>query len=298
MKKIYIISLSSIATLILAIIISINIYEEYSFNGIEEIHSIKTNYIYNNQDDNRIEILIYSNDPKSFLKEYEDVQATLSDVKEYNIISCNVEEVKRISTHKYKNEKYYGYKLYVKPINVNQSINIEECYLLTRDFEIEVGNITITNASTKTNDIDFTKIYAIGNEYLGYKSITAFVITFKNNTSQTKYIDSVYIGDFNYCDLSEAKKLDDDINYSEDIKNYIPNYKPFDYTINSSRLEIPANKTVKYLIPVYYNERNFLGNTLVYINKLLYIDNFNYITNYDDIDIYESILTHAKFNNS
>lgn len=298
MKKIYIISMSTIAVLLISIIISINIYEAVSFNGVEEIYSIKTNYIFNNLDDNRLEMLFYSNDPKSFLKEYDDVSATLKDEDEYSILSCEIEEVKRVSTHNYKDERFYGYKLYVTPININQSIKIEECILITRDFEVEIGNLTVTSVKKKNDNLDFTKIYAIGNEYLGYKSITAFVITFKNNTNSSIYISSIYIGDFNYCDLKDAKKITSDINYNDDIKEYVPDYKPFGYTSNNYTIEVPPNDTIKYLIPVYYNDRSFLGNTLLYINDSLYIDNFTYITNYDDIDIYESILVNAKLNNS
>lgn len=298
MKKLYIIIASAIAALTLIVIISINLYEEYSFNGVEEVHTMKSNYTYNIAGDNTIEILCFSNNPKSFLSSYKDVIGTFKDSSEKIILSANIIKSSRVSTHKYNDQRFYGYKLYIDPVDVNFTFDIKNCIFETRDFTSTIGNLTVVNYKDKSNTLDFSKIYAIGNSYMGFKSLTGFVITFTNSSSTPLTVYDFYIGEYNYCNLSQAVVLSSDISYGTDIKEYVPNYSPYSYSQGGSNVVVPAKSSVKVLIPVYYSNKSFLGNTLIYINEQLYIDNSNYLTNYDDLDTYKDILLESKLHNT
>lgn len=296
MKKLYIIIASSIAVLFLSIIVGIKIYENVSFNGIEEVYVIKTNYTYNTSTNNKIEILVYSNNPKSFINEYEDVVATLTSGN--TALSATVEEVKKVSTHSYKEQRVYGYKMYVQPFEVNLVDDLSNCKFKTRDFEVNIGNLSVVGITKKSSNLDFSKIYAIGNEHLGYKSINAFVITFTNSGSTPLYITDFYIGGYNKVNLNDAVILSSDIKYGDDIKEYIKDYNPLKYSSSIGTISVPSKGSVRVLIPVHYSSKSFLGNTLMCINNSLYIDNYNYLTNYDDLDNYKSIINEAELNNT
>lgn len=297
MKRLYIAACCIVAILVIGVIVSINLYEEYSFDGIEKIYTIKTNYTHNVSDDNKIEILCYSNDPKSFLKEYDDVLGTFRSEDDKTVLSASITNVKRVSIHDYNDQRVYGYKLYVEPVDISFTFDIKDCIFETRDFTVVIGNLTLVKMSNKSSDLDFSKIYAIGNEYMGFKSITGFVVTFTNKGNTPINVYDFYIGEFNYCSLADAKILDKDISYGEDIKNYITDYKPYTYTEKNGSIQVLAKESVKVLIPVYYTNKAFLGNSLVYINNEVYIDNYNYLTNNDDLDMYDGIVIEAELSN-
>ncbi len=296
MKKIYIIAMSIIMVLIVILSFTIYTYKGVSFNGEEKIYGIKTHYTYNVINGNNVEVLCYSNNPKSYLKEYIDVTASFKCSSTSDQIKANINNVKLVDVYKYNNEVMYAYKLYVKPININSVMNIPNCILETRDFSLKIGSLSLVNYVDTDSVIDYSKIYVIGNDHLGFKSINGIVINFTNTTDDDYYINDIQLGKYNYCSLNDAKVLDSDINYGDDIKLHIPSYNPLKFNTQSKSIKIPSESTVRLLIPVYYESKAFLGKTPIFINKECYIDNYNFLTNYEDLNQYEDILIEAEFN--
>ncbi|MFI3329234.1 MAG: hypothetical protein R3Y05_01965 [bacterium] len=295
MKKIYIIVFVTIITLIIGVIAFFKIYEEFSFDGEEKVFTLKSNYTYNVSDDNSLEVLVYSNNPRSVIKAYKDVECQIKD-DESSILGV-VEEVERISNYKYKDETYYSYKLLIKPAQVGITFKMSNCIIETYDLKLEIGTLTLVDFKQhSTSPLDFTKIYAVGNDYTGFTTVTGFVISIKNKSEFPTVINDFYIGEYNSVSLSKAVELEKDISTSSHMNDYIKTYDIYDYSNNIGTIVIPANTTVKLLIPVYYKTESLLSNTLIYINKQLYIDNFNYIKNYDDLDNYEGILNESVTN--
>lgn len=297
MKKIYIAIAVIVITLITTSFIIFTNLNPVSFSSDEEIFSIKTNYTYNINSDKRIEILLYSNNPKSYLKVYEDVNATFTNEDSTKVIAALIEEVKLVSVHEYYDQTVYGYKIYVTPENFNSSFLINDCYIQTVDFRCSIGSLSIVNIEEKDSYLDYTKIYAIGNDHFGFKTISALVITFYNSSSTTMYIEEVDLGPFNYASLANAQEPPKDISYSTPLEDVIGEYHPTQFSEQRASLEVPAGKSATYLIPIYYYDIAFLGNTLIHINNEIYIDNFSYILNYENLEIYEEIINYAALYN-
>ncbi len=296
MKRIYVIATVITLTVIAITITLFFVYQEYSFDGEEKVYTIKTNYTYNVADDNKLEVIIYSNNPKSVIKEYKEILCTLKDKDEDMVMTGEIEEVKKISSYMYNDERFYSYKLYIVPAKVDFTFKITNCILQTRDLSVNIGNISVVKIkNSSTYPLDFTKIYAVGNDNLGFKSINAFVVTIKNKSNSDIVINDFYIGEYNSVDLTKAHVLTKDISNSEDITKYI-NYNAFDYKQDDGEVVIPKDSSVKLLIPVYYKNKAFLGNTLIYINDQLYIDNFSYIQSLESLDMYEGVLNEAEIN--
>lgn len=295
MKKIYIVVFISILSLITLSILSFNLYKHLSFSGTEVVYSLKTNYTYNVSNDNNIEVLIYSNNPKSVIKEYNKVDCTLKD--DNTILSAEILSSNKVSSYRYDNEWFYSYKLIIAPIDVNLTFKMSKCTLETHDMKVDIGTLSVVDiSSNSTSPLDFTKIYAVGNDTFGFKTINAFVISLKNKSNSDIVINKFYIGEYNNVNLSEAVVIDNDVSTSAKVSNYVKGYDEFDYSSNSGSVVIKANQTVKLLIPVYYKSKSLLHNTLIYINDQLYIDNFDFIKNYDDLDQYEGIINEATTN--
>ncbi len=295
MKKVYIIIFTTILLLITLITVTFNIYNSYSFSGEEVVYTIKSNYTYNVSDNNYIDVLVYSNNPRSVIKEYKGETCSLKDDK--ILLSGSISEVERLNSYDYKKEKFYSYKLKIKPVDVNITFKMSNCILETHDLNVSIGTLSVVDIkSNSTNPLDFTKIYAVGTDVMGFTTISGFVISIKNKSNYDIKIDEFYIGEYNKVSLSKAKVLDKDITTSPNMDLYIEDYNVYDFSNNIGSLTIEANKTVKFLIPVYYKSKSFLSNTLIYINDQLYIDNFDYLKNYDDLDKYEEILNEATTN--
>lgn len=297
MKKIYIIFTLLIALSSTILITGCVLNEPTSFDKEEQIFSIKTNYTYNTNSEKYIEVLLYSNNPKSYLKVYKDENVVFTNKDSTRVIAGSIHEVKLIKTDEYYDQKVYGYKLYIKPENFNSNFIIDNCYIQTIDFRCEIGTLGIMKVEEKDSYLDYSKIHAIGNENFGFKTINGFAVTFTNKSLTSITISDFNIGPFNYASLYYATIAPNDLSYSTPLEDVIGEYDPLNFDETKGSIVIPANRSVTYVIPVFYYDVSFLGNTLIYINNELYIENFDYIVNYDNLSIYEEIILEASLYN-
>ncbi len=297
MKKIYIIIGGITLTISIILIVVLMLQQPNSFDKDEEIFTVKTNYTYNSSTDNYLEVILYSNNPKSYLKVYKEQRATISNESNTTVLSAMIEDVKLLTTHEYYDQTVYGYKLYIKPENFNAKFTFKNCFIQTQDFKCEIGSLAILNIEDETTYLDYSKIHAIGNEHFGFKTINAFVITFTNKSLISTTITEIDLGPYNYASLYYATVAPNDLTYSTPVEDIIGEYDPLVFDNTKGSITIPAGKSVTYVIPVFYYDVAFLGNTLIHVNNSLYIDNFNYIVNYDNLAIYEEIIIEATLYN-
>lgn len=291
MRKNYFIIFSIV--LILALLV-FKLYDNNlvkSFDGDEEILTVKSNLNVNASTNNILEVFLYTNNPKSVLNDYVEIECSL--YNDENLISGTVLDSVIVNTLVYKSQNFYVHKMYIEPATLEMNFYLEECSLKTIDLDILLGNINITNYQNESENLDYKNIYVVGGNNLGFTSTLGIVLEIENISSSSIELKSIKIGN-NYTSFSNAIILEDNISNSTDMTQLIEDYNPYNTSLGNNEIKINPGDSILVLVPVGYYDNCFLGNFNILINGELYIDNCSYLESYYLLEDYVGIISVNK----
>jgi len=283
--------------LLIGILISIYLVsKKYDDVNIISVNK-EYNLVFNNKNDT-LNIPVYFDRNDSFLTEIDEIDNVK--IKNDNIeLIGRLLEVKKVSTIKYDNKKYYEYSFslsfssydnYKEPVFMSDGI-LYIRYSNGDELNLKIGNLNVffnTTSDYYLNDLIVTKLEAVTNEVKSINTIVGLNFRIYNNTDKDISINTIKTKN-KYYELDDSKVLYELLDNKENLKNKYNDYsyEAISTTDLDESISIKSKQYIDLFIPLkYLNGVKYLDRLPVYIdytisgiNHTFIQDDFKFLSN-------------------